>query len=118
MDLHRSSRDSGNRAVYLYWRRNRAVAMELVAAATVWLAADHLLAGARASGALPHPLWQIRRARVPSLAFPPWHGRTLASHDSRGAGPIPARHARTLWLWASRQRKPGAMNCPWPAANG
>src|SRR5215472_183583 len=69
-------------------RRDRAAAVELAAAAHLWPAPDHLLAGPRTSGAVPNPLRRIRRPRL----------LPLPAHDSRGAGTIPSAHARTLRL--------------------
>src|SRR6516164_9736321 len=68
-------------------RRDRAATVELAAAAHLWPARDHLLAGPRTSGAVPDPLRRIRRPRL-----------LLPAHDSRGAGTIPSAHARTLRL--------------------
>ena len=52
--------------------------------------ADHLLAGAWTSGAVPDSLRRIRQPRFRPLQFPPPHGRALGAHDARGAGTIPA----------------------------
>jgi RNA polymerase sigma factor (sigma-70 family) len=61
MDFHGPAGDSGDTAVYLHRRRDRAASVELAAAAALRLASDHLLAGGWNSGAVPHPL---RRARA------------------------------------------------------
>ncbi len=38
------------------------------------------------------------------------HARALREHDARGAGTIPAGHARTLGLRPTHRREQGAMN--------
>ena len=56
--------------------------VELVVAAALRLAPDHLLAGAWASGAVPDPLRRIWMAWFRSLQSPPSHGGALRT--SRG----------------------------------
>src|SRR5690242_14129295 len=97
-DLDSSAGDCSDSAIYLHWRRNRDALVELAAAVALWLARDHLLAGAWTSRAVPHPLRQARRTQFHSLRCPPAHGRALRQHDSRGARTIPSAHARTLRL--------------------
>ena len=73
--------------------------VELAAAAAVRLALDHILASTWPSGALPHPLRRIRKARFRAPQFSPAHERAMWEHDPRGAGTISASHARTLGVW-------------------
>src|SRR5438067_13860840 len=82
MVFHRAGGDSGDIAVHLYRRRDRAAPVELAVAATVRLARNHLLASARDAGAVPHPLRRIKRPQFPSLPLAPSHGSALQEHDS------------------------------------
>src|SRR5947208_2550376 len=81
MVFHRAGGDSGDIAVHLHRRRDRAAPVELAVAATVRLARNHLLASAGDAGAVPHPLRPIRWTRFPSLSLAPSHGRALQEHD-------------------------------------
>src|SRR5262249_29603234 len=69
--------------------------VELAAAAALRLASDHVLAGGRNPGLVPDPLRRAWTLRSP-LPFPPWAGRALGGHYSRGTGKIPGGPARTL----------------------
>src|SRR5258708_22244581 len=89
---------SGALAVYLHRRRGGVAAVEFAAATTLRLASNYLLAGAGNTGPVPHPLRWIWTPRVSSLPFPPPHGGAPGADDSRGAGALPAGHARTLRL--------------------
>src|SRR3989442_1368938 len=76
-DSHCSTGDPGVALICLHRRRNRAAPVELAAAATVWLAPDHLLASAWDPGAVPHPLRRAWMPRSRSLQCPPAHERAL-----------------------------------------
>ena len=58
-------------------RRAGDAAVELAAAAAFRLAADHFLAGARDSGAVPDPLRRIWAPWFRPLQFPPSHGARM-----------------------------------------
>src|SRR5271165_1450730 len=103
MDLPGPAGDSGDGAVYRGRRRSGAASVELVAAGALRLAPDHPLAGAWHPGAVPGPVWRVRwTPRVSPFELSPPHVRALGTNDARGAGALPARHARTL-----RLRHPG-----------
>src|SRR5712692_2834286 len=109
MDFSGSAGNSGDAAVYRHRRRSSAATVELAAAAALRLAPDYFLASGWNSGAVPDPLRGIGTPRFRPLEIPPSHVRALGAHDPRGAGTIPARHARTLRLRPIHQREPGAM---------
>src|SRR5438045_9741100 len=77
MVFHRAGGDSGDIAVHLHRRRDRAAPVELAVAATVRLARAHLLASPGPAGAVPHPLRRIRRTRFPSPSLASSHARAL-----------------------------------------
>src|ERR1700674_1639484 len=106
MDFHRTAGDPGDAGICLHRRRTRDVAVELVAAAALWISPDYVLAMAWNSVSLPDPLRRRWTARFGSLQSSQSdrrsprrsHGRSLGRHDARGAGTIPAAHTRTLRL--------------------
>src|SRR5919206_3235051 len=104
-----SAGDPGDAGIHVSRRRDRAAAVELAAAAALRLARGHLLASARASGAVPDPLRWIRLARVHALQHAPPHAGALRAHDPGGAGTVPATHARALGLRPIRGREHRAM---------
>src|SRR5713101_8910186 len=116
MDLDSSAGDPGDGAICLPRRRTSAAAVELAAAAALWLAPDHLLASAGTSGALPHPLRRMERPWLSSLQYAATHerahGRALGAHDARGAREVPAELALSLRrLCTATQRTQGGR---WP----
>src|SRR5437879_12400194 len=112
MDFSGSAGNSGDAAVYRHRRRSGAATVELAAAAALRLAPDYFLASGWNSGAVPDPLRGIGTPRFRPLEIPPSHVRALGAHDPRGAGTIPARHARPLRLRPIRQREQiGRASC-------
>src|SRR5579864_6872487 len=109
MDLDGSASDSGDTGVHRHRRRNRAASVELAAAAALRLAGGHVLASARDTGAVPHPVRRTWSTRVWPVQFPPAHGREVPADDAGGARAIPAADAGTLRLRPARGREQGAM---------
>src|SRR2546425_865152 len=120
MDFPGAAGDSRDACIYRHRRRSRAATVELAAAAALRLAPDYLVASAGTAGAVPDPLRRIWTPRFRFIRYPPSlsrahgrpHGGALGHHAPRGAGTIPARHARTSRLRPTHQREPGAMNLP------
>src|ERR1700676_1699729 len=110
--FHCSAGDSGDAAICLHRRRTCDATVELAAAAALWLAPDHVLASAWTSGAVPDPLRRIWKAWLRPYKLPPSHERALWKYDARGAGAIPASHARTLGLRDNRWGKQTAVSLP------
>src|SRR3989440_13027866 len=75
MVFHRAGGDSGDIAVHLHRRRDRAAPVELAVAATVRLAPNHLLASGGGTGSAPHPLRRLKRTRFPPLPLAPSDGK-------------------------------------------
>src|SRR5271157_1407575 len=111
MVLYCSAGDSGDSALYRYRWGTGDASMELAAAAAFRLAPDHLLASAWNSDTVPDPLRPDGRPRVLPLQLSPSHGRALGTHDTRGAGAIPARHAQSLRLWHAGGRGQAVLSC-------
>jgi hypothetical protein len=109
MDLVGPAGGPGDGGVYRYRRGSSDAAVELAAAAAVRLAADHLLARAGTSGAMPDSLRRTwtPRSRTPRFSWS--HERAMPQHDSRGAGTVSASHAGTMELWQLSQPEHGAM---------
>src|SRR5258706_2616256 len=85
MAVHRSGGASGDGAVHVSRGHDREAAVELAAAAALRLAPDHVLAGARSAGALPHPVRRLRALRAP-LQHAPADVRALGENVPRGPG--------------------------------
>src|SRR6266849_906229 len=96
--------DCGDGAVCLCRRRSGAEAVELAAARALWLAPDHVLAGAGDSGVVPDSLRQSWWARDAPPELSPPHAGALGTDDAGRTGTVPARHARTLRLRPARER--------------
>src|SRR6266436_48071 len=100
MVLDCSPGDSCDPGIYHHRRRNRAAPVELAAAAALRLAANHFLASAGTSGAVPHPLRKLGWSWLSSLQYSATnkraHGRTLGAHDARGARKVPPKLSGTL----------------------
>src|ERR1700691_129271 len=82
MVLHRSAGNPGNAADCCHWRRNCSAPMELVVAPAVRMAADHLLASAWTSDAVPNPVRRLALAQPRPLQPPPSHGTAVESEDA------------------------------------
>src|SRR5579863_1795955 len=113
MVFHHSGGDSGDSAVYHHRRRSSAEPVELAAADAFRLASDYLLASDWTAGAVPDSLWPPWMARSRPLRLSPSHERALREHVLRGAGTVPASHARTVGFWVvhrpEHQREQGTM---------
>src|SRR5262245_5517308 len=83
--------------IRLHRRRGGHAPLELAAAAALRLALDHVLAGRRAAGPVPHPLRRRKRPRPSSSrpGFPPPHVGPLGKDVTRRARKIPPRLERS-----------------------
>src|SRR6266404_1411241 len=97
MDFSGSAGDSGDAGVCRDWRGSGAATVELAVTADLRLASDYLLASAWSAGAVPDPVRWIWMPRSLALEWP-------RPFDFRGAGAIPAAHARALRLRPTSQR--------------
>src|SRR6266849_507810 len=109
MVLPGSAGDCGYGAVCFCRRRSGDEAVELAAAGAVWLAPDHVLAGAGGSGVVPDSLRQSWRARGATLQISRSHAGALGTHDAGRTGTFPSRHARTVRLRPAGEREQGVM---------
>src|SRR6202162_5413980 len=113
MDLDRPAGDSGYRVIRLPRGRDCDAPVELATATAVRLAHAHLLARARAVGALPDlvrrlgRLWRRKRAysssheRTHSGAYGGTHARAVGKDDARGTRKIPPRASWLLGRYAT-----------------
>src|SRR5690348_3036150 len=86
----------GNGGIHHAGRLYRPEPVELARARPVRLAYDHLLAGPRGTGALPHSVRRLRIPRSWPVRNAASHGRALGKHDARGARALSSGHARAL----------------------
>src|SRR5438270_10136250 len=91
------SGSGGDRRFYFHRWRSGDAALELAAAGIIWMAAHHLLAGARVVALVPDSVWRLGTCRASRARLPAW------PNDTGGAGEIPRRLAHALG-W-SRRRK-------------
>src|SRR5579859_6613574 len=108
MDLDGAAGNTCDAGICLHWRRDRNAAVELAAAAAVWLAPDYLLAGARAAASLPNSVWRMGRVQRRERTHAPspkrahgrtngrTHARTLGKDDPGGTREIPAGTSRLM----------------------
>ncbi len=97
MDRNRLFGPVWDRSVHLDWRRNSDAALELVAAVAVRLAADFVLAGYWAAGALPDSVRRTQFAWRSAIGRPAADAGTMGEDDARGAGEVPRGDAGALW---------------------
>src|SRR5207253_636443 len=110
VDLASSSGDRRNHPIYFHWRRARNASLELAATATVRLAPNYLLAGARTVASLPDSVRRLGRfwgrERAHASSHEGRHGgenggtheRTVGKDDAGGTRKIPPRPWRLLGL--------------------
>src|SRR5437016_4920216 len=93
-DCHCSAGDSGDDAICRYWRRSSAAPVEVVAAAALRLARDHVLAGAGPSVVVPDALRRLCICRVRSRDLLTWSRWRPSSCSVRSPRPSDCRGQR------------------------
>src|SRR6266568_6430650 len=100
MDLDGAAGNTCDACICLHWRRDRNAAVELAAAAAVWLAPDYLLAGAWTVASLPYPVWRMgrlwRRKRAHASPCKRTYGRTNGRTHAGTLGKDDARRTRKI----------------------
>src|SRR5215467_3255996 len=102
MVLDCSVGDRGNFRVCLRRWRSGNAPVELVAAASVWLANAYLLAGVGIAGVVQDSIRRTR-ARGPARPSRPALPRAVPEYDARGAGEIPPGDGSRLRFRCGRE---------------
>src|SRR5215471_7462655 len=104
MDVDCTAGDYCDPAVSLYRRRSSDASVELAATAAVRMAHADVLAGVGIAGAVPDSFRWTRSWRSGPWRRPPLPTR-LPQHEPGGAGKVPTRYGRGVWVQFVERRE-------------